>query len=146
MRIDIQLDPGQKEPRVIILTDRVTPEITALAARLQVAPPQAVVGFFQERAELLPPGEVTRIYGENGKVYARARGNIYTLRARLYEMEERLTGEGFVRISGGELVNLRRIKSLDLNLSGTICLKLDDGDTTFVSRRYVGKIKQTLGL
>lgn len=146
MRIDIQLDPGQKEPRVIILTDRVTPEITALAARIQAAPPQAVVGFFQERAELLPPGEVTRIYGENGKVYAKARGKTYILRARLYEMEERLTGEGFVRISGGELVNLRRIKSLDLNLSGTICLKLDDGDTTFVSRRYVGKIKQTLGL
>lgn len=146
MQIDIQLDPNQKEPRVLILTDRVTPEITALAARLQAGAFQAIVGFFQEKAELLPPGKIVRIYGENGKVYARARGNVYTLRARLYEMEERLAGEGFVRVSGSELVNLQRIKSLDLSFAGTICLKLDDGDTTFVSRRYVGKIKQMLGL
>ena len=52
----------------------------------------------------------------------------------------------FVRISHSEIVNLRRVKRLDLSLSGTICMELSNGTTAFVSRRYVAKIKEILGI
>ncbi|MED9904978.1 MAG: hypothetical protein UFG06_12480 [Lachnospiraceae bacterium] len=36
--------------------------------------------------------------------------------------------------------------NFDLSYAGTIAVKLTDGTTAFVSRRYVNKIKQMLGI
>ena len=71
---------------------------------------------------------------------------VYTVRHRLYELEERLDRQQFVRISHSEIVNLRQVTGLDLGLTGTIRMTLTGGVTTYVSRRYVKKIKEVLGL
>ena len=52
----------------------------------------------------------------------------------------------FVRISNSEIINLKKVKSFDLSFAGTICVTLSNGQTTYVSRRYVSKIKQVLGM
>lgn len=41
---------------------------------------------------------------------------------------------------------MRKVKSFDLSITATICVELSDGTTTYVSRRYVSKIKTILGL
>ena len=64
---------------------------------------------------------------------------------RLYELEERLDNR-FVRISNSEIVNLKKVKSLDLSFVGTICMELSNGEVSYVSRRYVSKMKKILGL
>ena len=71
---------------------------------------------------------------------------IYTVRLRLYELEERLDPHTFVRISNSEILNLKKITAMDLSLTGTIRITLEDGTSTYVSRRYVKKIKDALGL
>ena len=73
-------------------------------------------------------------------------GQEYTLRLRLYELEELLSPSRFARISNGEIVNLKAVTALDLSLTGTIQMTLTGGVVTYVSRRYVKKIKQTLNL
>ena len=70
----------------------------------------------------------------------------FTLRLRLYELEERLDKKRFVRISNSEIVNLGKVRGFDLSFSGTIRVSLTNGTSTYVSRRYVSKIKTTLGL
>ena len=73
-------------------------------------------------------------------------GEIYTVRLRLYELEERLDRKAFVRVSHSEIVNWKRVTALDLSLSGTIRVTLEGGVVTYVSRRYVKKIKEVLGI
>ncbi len=68
------------------------------------------------------------------------------MRQRLYELEERLDGTMFVRISNSEIINLKKVRKLDLSLTGTIRVLMTDGAATYVSRRYVKKIKQVLGI
>lgn len=51
-----------------------------------------------------------------------------------------------IRISNSEIVNLKKVKNLDLSFVGTICMELSNGDVSYVSRRYVSKIKRLLGL
>nr|WP_330379950.1 LytTR family DNA-binding domain-containing protein [Roseburia intestinalis] len=52
----------------------------------------------------------------------------------------------FIRISNSEIINLKEVKKFDLSFSGTICVSMSDKTVTYVSRRYVRKIKQVLGL
>ena len=64
----------------------------------------------------------------------------------MYEAEQCLTGRTFVRISNSEVINLKKVKGFDLSFAGTICVSLSNGSVTYVSRRYVSKIKQLLGI
>jgi DNA-binding LytR/AlgR family response regulator len=87
-----------------------------------------------------------RVYAEGGKVYAETSGGRFQMRQRLYELEERLDAKRFVRISNAEIVNLGWIRGFDLSFAGTICVRMKNDAVTYVSRRYVAKIKQVLGL
>ena len=70
----------------------------------------------------------------------------YVLRLRLYEVEQRLNPHQFVRISNSEIINLKKIDYFDLSFTGTICVKLRGGMVTYISRRYVSKVKTILGI
>lgn len=87
-----------------------------------------------------------RIYASSGKIFAVTHKGEYTLRLRLYEIEERLPSHQFVRISNSEIINLKKVNSFDLSYTGTICVKLANGTVTYVSRRYVAKLKKILGI
>lgn len=65
---------------------------------------------------------------------------------RLEVLEERLDRQKFVRISNSEIVNLKKVKAFDLSFAGTVCVEFMDGTVTYVSRRYVPKIKRILGI
>ena len=61
-------------------------------------------------------------------------------------MKKVLILEDEVSIRSFVVINLKRAVSFDLRFSGTICVTLDDGTVTYVSRRYVSKIRKTLGI
>ena len=48
--------------------------------------------------------------------------------------------------SENEIINLKKVRGFDLSFTGTICVSLSNGTVTYVSRRYVAKIKQFLGI
>ncbi len=146
MKIEIQVEESRKEPLVVVYTDKVNEEIHALVRRLSQDAPQVLVGFREDEATILQEEAILRVYAEGGKVLAETMEGAFTLRLRLYELEERLDRARFVRISNAEIVNLRKVKGFDLSLAGTICVRLQNDAITYVSRRYVAKIKQVLGL
>lgn len=89
---------------------------------------------------------VLRFYAEDKGVFCQTGKGTFTVRQRLYELEEQLAGARFVRVSNSEIVNLDRVTGLDLTLAGTIKMTLEGGTVCWVSRRYVKKIKSALGL
>ena len=105
-----------------------------------------LAGFRDEQVTVLEPNEIDRIYASGGKVYAETKNDAFLLRLRLYEAEQRLANASFVRISNSEIINLKKVRGFDLSFTGTICVSLSNGTVTYVSRRYVAKIKQLLGL
>lgn len=146
MEIEIKIDSAYKEPKLLILTNQMSDEINAIVEKLSDRGPRLLAGFRGERLELLEPEELLRIYAAGGKVFAVTGRGEYTLRLRLYELEDRLDNSRFVRISHSEIINLKKVKSFDLGFSGTICVHMADGTFTYVSRRYVSGIKQVLGI
>jgi len=146
LKIEVKLDAACTEPRIEIHTDRMTDEVNDLVQKLSESTPQILVGFRQEEAKILDQSEVVRAYASGGKVLAETAEGEYVLRLRLYELEERLDRNRFVRISNAEIINLSQVKGFDLSFAGTICVNLKNGAAAFVSRRYVAKIKQVLGI
>lgn len=148
MKVEIRIDPQYTEPTVQVLTDRMTDEVNEIVRRLSEEGGGALLtGQRDDALEILKPEQIVRIYSSDGKVYAVTKNGEYVMRQRIYELEDRLsTGGGFVRISNSEIINLSHVKKFDLSLAGTICVSMSDGSITYVSRRYVPKIKQKLGI
>ena len=146
MQVEINIDSSVTEPKVIILTDRMTEEINDLVRRISKPETQMIAGFRDDTVTLLDQETVLRIYAANGKVFAVTGNGEYLVRQRLYELEAQLRQDRFVRISNSEIINLKKVRHFDLSFSGTICVSLSDGMVTYVSRRYVSKIRDLLKL
>ena len=147
IKVDIRVIPEREAPGLILEVPVLTPQLEALAQRLSTLDDGTLPGFQEDRAFLLDTSSLTCLYAQDKGVYTRREdGEVFSLRFRLYELEERLDSRTFVRISHSEMVNLKKVTALDLKLSGTIRMTLTDGTQCYVSRRYVKKIKEALGL
>ena len=93
---------------------------------------------------VLSPGELISFYAEKQKVYAMDHSRKYTVSKTLQDLEKEFEASGFVRISKSELVNIRKIKSLDMSVTGTIRVVMKNGYETYTSRRNVTKLKEIL--
>lgn len=147
MDIEIKIDDKYTVPKVIVLTDKMDEEIACLIKRLSEEESVSVIpGFLDDTVTVLEQSEISRIYTTSGQVFAEANKKEYKIRLRLYELENRLDPKCFVRISKSEIINLKKVKNFDLSFTGTICVTMRDGTATYVSRRYVQKIKKVLGI
>ena len=146
MKLEVHIDPALAETRVEVYAPARMPEVDALLDRLTAAE-APLLGFRDDGSAVpLEPEDVLRFYGEDKDVRVQTEKAVYTVRERLYELERRLAGRSFARVSHSEIVNLKRVTALDLSLTGTIRMTLTGGVTAYVSRRYVKKIKEVLGL
>ncbi|MCG8638357.1 MAG: LytTR family transcriptional regulator, partial [Desulfobacterales bacterium] len=134
------------EPKIIILTDKRTDKINGIVKRLAEANSDSLTVFSDRGVEIIECKDVIRFYSENKKVFVQTPKGKYTVRARLYELEEKLDSKRFVRISNSEIVNIKKIRNMDTSLTGTICMFLQGDIKTYVSRRNVRKIKQKFGI
>lgn len=151
MQIEVKIDESVKETKVTILAGRMDDEVKALIGKLSEESMsenqcRMIAGFRGDEMRLLEQGDISRIQAYDGKVCALTEDGEYTLKHRLYELVDRLDKSRFVRISNSEIINLKKAKTFDLSLSGTICVAMQDTTVAYVSRRYVQKIKKTLGI
>ncbi len=146
MQIEIKLDESCIEPKIVIYTASMSEDVQTIVRTLTDSPLQILFGKQGEKIQPLIQEDLIRVYATGGKVFGATDSGEYTLRQRLYELESRLPPSQFVRISNSEIINLRKVDHFDLNFAGTICVKLSDGSSTYVSRRYVSKLKERLEL
>lgn len=95
---------------------------------------------------ILPVADIIRIYAENQRLRVQSKAGLFYSQQKLYELEEQLSKSQFVRISRSEMVNIRCISKLDMDLTGTIKVILSDGTQTYTSRRCIPQLKQALGI
>ena len=146
MKIKLIIDKRYTEPEIHICNEEKNNETERLAQIVSQAVSSTITGYTDNGMELLACESIIRIFTENQKIYAATKEGTYRLHQRLFELEEILDGRRFTRISNSEIVNLRKIKRLDTSITGTIQMYLQEDIKTFVSRRYVSKIKKVLGI
>ena len=146
MKVELKVEPGLQEPSIVILAGEETEDLRRLAQELAGLALDPIPVWKGEQTLRLPQGDFLRFHTDGKGVSAQTAGETYSVRLRLYELEERLDPKRFVRISNSEIVNLDKVTALDLSLAGTIRMTLNGEVTAYVSRRFVKKIKETLNL
>lgn len=146
MKLEVKIDSSYKTPLCIIYTDTVTDEINEYIKKLSSEKAKILTGKSGDMISVIKQDEIINICSANGKVYAVTEKGEFIVNQRLYELENSLDCERFVRISNSEIINLEKVKGFNLKLSGTIYVSFNDGRSTYVSRRYVSKIKERLGV
>ncbi len=147
MKVEVQIDPALDEPVIVLRAPMPTEEVEQLARLLRAQDaPRPFTVYAEREAVRVSRSMVLRFYAEDKGVLCQTGKGTFTVRARLYELEEELAGTRFVRVSNSEIVNLDRVTALDLTLTGTIKMTLEGGTVCWVSRRYVKRIKGALGL
>ena len=147
MRVRARIDKGIEALEIQICNNELTPQVKQLVEDISAFVNEGIaVTDFRGEKIMLPTRDILRIYTENQRVMVQDAKGIYNTPEKLYELEGRLDEGQFFRISKSEIVNLKKIKRLDLNITGTIKVILSDGTEAYTSRRNVTKLKQILGI
>ena len=146
MKIEFLRDPEQKETKIVVVASEQNEKTQALVDELERMLGDTVKAYDGDRICILKEADLLRVYSEGQRVFCQTDEGIFALRSRLYEMEETLDPNCFVRISKCEIVNVRRILHLDVALTGTIGITLEGNVKTYTSRRYMSKLKAIFGL
>ena len=144
MQVKIELAPEYSPPHAVIYTDCLSPEIQRTLEILQ-AKDAPIIAEREGRMYLLSPQEIYMVRIEDGEAAIYTNRERYTARKRLYELLEQLGG-GFMQISKSCVVHLDLIQSVEASFGGSLLLKLKNGCSDYVSRKYLPGFKTYLGL
>lgn len=147
MNIKAIINEKYTETELHVCSNKMTSEVTDMIASID----RLVNNGFPVKAangDTVPvyPGDIFAVYAENQKVFIRTKDGSFESSQKLYELEAQLDEKLFIRISRAEIVNIKKIKRLDLGLSGTIKVIMADGSESYTSRRNVTKLKKALSL
>ena len=149
MKVGINIDHSVEEVEVLITAQEQSRTVNALYEHIvefDKKSLETLTAYKDDIAKIVNVADVFRIYTGNQKVYIQTHQGEYAIRYRLYELEAALDKKQFLRISNSEIVNIKKIRDIDLSIIGRICIRFEDNTQTYVSRRYIPKIKKSLGI
>lgn len=147
MQVKVLIDKIYTNMEIHVCNNEMDSDVTEMVNVISGLANERLVGT-DERGDkvILKSQEIIRFYAQKQKVMAQDEKGTYSIHEKLYELENSLDNMRFIRISKSEIVNLREIKKLDMDMVGTIKVILSDGTETYTSRRNVTNLKKKLGL
>lgn len=149
MRVGINIDRSVEEVEVLITAQEQNKTVDALYEHIiefGKKTLETLTAYQGDIAKIVNVADIFRIYTGNQRVYIQTHQSEYAIRYRLYELEAVLDKKQFLRISNSEIVNVKKIRDIDLSITGRICVRFTDNSQTYVSRRYIPRIKKSLGI
>lgn len=146
MNVEIKIDEKYQTPKIEIYTNKLTNELSNMIDTLYTISNQKLKVYKDYKVYFLAQKDIESIYSEDGKIYVRCNEELYITKERLYELETILDKAIFTRISNSEIANFDKVKNIDFKIVGTMILNFKSGRKTYVSRRYIPKIKEFLNL
>lgn len=144
MNIIIQ-DPSPGEEDSVILRVRSITENITRALQLLKSPDSLPV-MLDDQAFLLSLGDIYYAESVDLKTFVYAAKTVYRSRLKLYELEELLSENDFLRISKQTIVNIRKIQSIAPAGDSRFSATLQNGEKVIISRQYVPALKERFGL
>lgn len=145
MKVNIIVEPDLEEDYVEIHVGALSDEVTRLSEFIENRR-SVITGIDEyERIVLIDEADIVALHAENKWCRIFTDTANYTCRKRLYEIENILCKD-FMRISKSIIVNLQKIENVEAVFNGMLLLRMKNGSKEYVSRTYLPKMKEFLGI
>ena len=145
MKLHLIPDPQAEETEVTVRYREMDGEVNRLIANLRVMD-KKLTGIRDGETYLLEPKSILYADTVDKKTFLYGQREVYETPLRLYEIEERLSGYDFVRVSKSAIVNLGAVRSIRPEINGRLLMTLVNGEALEASRLYANNIKDMLGV
>ena len=145
MKISINIDPKLTDTEIIINCGSLTAETESIIAALRMADNQLTV-IRDNETHILDISKIAYIETVDRRTFVYTENDCYESKLKLYEMDDRLCGSNFLRISKSCIVQLKYIRSLKADLDRRIRITLENGEQLIASRQYADELKKRLGV
>ena len=145
MKIEIDIDDKYQDTEVLIKASKLSPDIEKMITLMRMVNMQINVSKDGE-TYLLDTQKILYIESVDRKTFVYTKDGIYESDLKLFEVEQELIEQDFIRISKQSVVNLRKIKSLKADINRKIRLTLVNDEQIIVSRMYSDELRKRLGV
>lgn len=144
MKVTLDIDSDYEETKVTIHCNEVDDSIKEILDFLKGKKTEFLVGRDGEMQHILKPDEIHYFHTEKEGVIAVTAEGSYSLKEKLYELEEILSSAKFIRLSKSVIANLHELNRFEASFNGTLVVHFKSGVKEYVSRTYVSGIKEAL--
>lgn len=145
MKIEIDINEKYSDTEVTIRSGKLTGDVEKLIALMRMVNNQIAVKQ-EEETYLLDTEKIMYFESVDRKTFVYTEKEVYETDLKLYELEQDLFENDFLRISKQTIVNIRMIKSLKTDINRKIRVTLKNGEQIIVSRMYSDELRRKLGL
>lgn len=145
MRITIEEVPDGEEESLTLRCRELTPQLVQLINSLKLGKGR-LIGIDKEENVLLSPEDIYYIEAVDNKVFLYTKNKVYSSKYKLYEVEEQFGYTDLFRASKSVILNASKIKSVTPSLSGRFEATLLNGERIIISRQYVKRLREILGV
>lgn len=143
MKVNIEIDDSHEETSITIKAREWTEELEEIISIIKKRK-QRVFGIENDQTIVLHPDEIDFVFAQNRKVYAAMEDCNIEIKMKLYEVEQVLKGDHFMRFSKSVVGNINNIDRFELSFNGNLCVYFHSGNKEYISRKYVSSIKEVL--
>ena len=144
MKVTIDKSPQYTYPEILIRCQELDSTLQDIITYIDIS--EKIVGELEGELHFVPINHVFYFESVDGIIFIYTIDHVYKTSAKLYTLEDKLKNTYFQRVSKTAILNLRKLKSVKSGRNYTLIGTLLNDEKILISRHYVQKIKEKLGV
>jgi len=145
LKIHINQKDDIVETEITINCGQISPEIEKIISLLRVMDLK-LTGIRDNQTFILDVMKILYIDTVDKRTFFYTKTEVYETPLKLYELEDRLRVNDFLRANKSCIINFNQIKSIKADLDGKLLVTMNNSEKLFVSRQYASDFKEKLGV
>jgi len=145
LKIHINQQSDIVETKITINCRQISPEIEKIISLLRVMDLK-LTGIKDNQTYILDVAKILYIDTVDKKTFFYTKTEVYETTLKLYELEEKLSVNDFLRANKSCIINFNQIKAIKADLDGKLLVTMNNGEKLFISRQYALSFKEKLGV
>lgn len=143
MKVKIEQIEREREEQVLISCYKISQKVEDIA-RFAKFYDEGIEAYDEQGVRTVALSDIYYIEAVDQRVFVYLERDVFEIKLRLYEFEERYKELSFFRCSKSSVVNLMKINSLKPALNGRLSAILFNRENVIIARKYVPELKVKL--
>jgi DNA-binding LytR/AlgR family response regulator len=143
MIIKLENNPEQRDIEVVITYPQKNKTVDRIVSLIKSVDTQ-IECYLDDSVKHVNASDIYYIESIDRKTIASCEKENYTVKSRLYQIHEKLNGNGFVQISKYCILNINKLEKITPLVNSHMEAVLSNGKCLYVTRKYLAGIKQKL--